>query len=82
MLLIQESVWVWKKKQHNIGFPSFKLPSITKDLLWLTHLKSFLNISVYDYQAIGSSLVVCIFHKGIISYVLCGYEVQMNMFVF
>jgi len=29
---------------------------------------------VYDYRAIGSSSVVYIFHKGIISSVLCGYE--------
>jgi len=21
--------WVWKKKQHNIGFPIFKLPAST-----------------------------------------------------
>ena len=36
-------------------------------------------ISVYDNQDIGQSPVVYIFHKGIISLVLCGYEVQMNM---
>ena len=28
---------VWKKKHHNIGFPTFKFPSSTKNLLWLTH---------------------------------------------
>ena len=39
----------------------------------------FLTISVYDYSVIGPSSVVCIFHKGIISFVLCGYAVQMNI---
>ena len=29
--------WIWKKKQHNIGFPTFKLPTSTKHLLRLTH---------------------------------------------
>jgi len=38
-----------------------------------------LTISVYEYTAIGSSSLVYIFHKGIISLVLCGYEVQKNM---
>jgi len=42
-------------------------------------LNIILTIWVYDYINIGSSLVVYIFHKGIISLVLCGYEVQMNM---
>ena len=37
-------------------------------------------VSIYDYSNIGSSLVVYIVHKGIISYVLCGYEIQMNMY--
>jgi len=32
--------------------------------------------------AIGSSSVVYLFHKGIISQVLCGYEVQTNMYYF
>ena len=36
------------------------------------------KIMVYDYSNIGSSLVVYIFHNGIISLVLCDYEVQMN----
>jgi len=31
---------------------------------------------------IGSTLVVYIFHKGITLLVLCGYEVQMNMYFF
>ena len=26
-----------RKKQHNIGFPAFKLPTTTTNLLWLTH---------------------------------------------
>jgi len=30
----------------------------------------------------GSSLVVYIFHKGIISSVLCDYEVKMNTYFF
>jgi len=29
--------------------------------------------------AIGASLVVNIFHEGIISQGLCGYEVQINI---
>jgi len=36
-------------------------------------------ILVYDNNTIGSSLVVFIFHKDIISKVLCVYEDQMNM---
>ena len=28
--------WVWKKKQNNIGFPTFKLPQSTRNILWLT----------------------------------------------
>ena len=24
-----------RKKQHNIGFPTFKLPASTKNILWL-----------------------------------------------
>jgi len=31
---------------------------------------------------IGSSSVDYIFHKGLLSYVLGGYEVQMNMYIF
>ena len=32
---------------------------------------------------VGEYLNICsIFHKGIISSVLCGYEVQMNMYLF
>ena len=30
----------------------------------------------------GWSSVVYVFHKGIILQVLCGYEVQMNMYFF
>ena len=33
----------------------------------------------YDHKDIGPSSVVYIFHKCIISEVLCGYVVQMNM---
>jgi len=39
-----------------------------------------LTILVYDYSIIASSLVDYKFHKGIISLVLCGYEVQMNKY--
>jgi len=38
-------------------------------------LSIILTILVYDYLNIGSSLVVYIFHKGILLLVLCGYEV-------
>ena len=38
-----------------------------------------LTILVYDYSNIGSSLVVYIVHKGIISLIFCGYEVHMNI---
>jgi len=41
-----------------------------------------LTTFVYAYKGIGSSSVVYIFHKGIISLVLCGYEVQMNSICF
>jgi len=41
-----------------------------------------LTISVYDHKDIGSSSGVYIFHKGILLYVLCGYEVQKNMYFF
>ena len=37
MLLNKESVLILKeKKQHNIGFPTFKLSASTKNLLGLT----------------------------------------------
>jgi len=45
-------------------------------------LNIILTTLVYDYSNIGSSLVVYIFHIGIISFVLCGYDVQMNMLLF
>jgi len=45
-------------------------------------LNIILTILVYDYSNIGSTLVVYIFHKGITLLVLCGYEVQMNMYFF
>ena len=37
---------------------------------------------IYDFSVTWSSSVVDIFHKGIISLVLCGYGVQMKMFCF
>ena len=33
MLLMKESVFSLKEKQHNIGFPTFKLPKSTKNIL-------------------------------------------------
>ena len=30
-----EGTCVWKQ-QHNIGFPTFKLPAYTKNIFWLT----------------------------------------------
>ena len=59
MLLIKESVLSLKKKQHNIGVSTFKLPESTYLL--------FLMISVYDNKAIGSTSIVYILHMGIIS---------------
>jgi len=70
-----------KKKQHNLGLPTFK-PASTKYLLRLTRLILFLTISVYDYKDLGKYSVVYIFHKGILSQVPCGYKVQMNMYFF
>ena len=45
----------------------------------MTDLLNIWTILVYVYQAIGSSSVVYKFHKGIISSVLCGYEVIIDM---
>ena len=45
-------------------------------------LNIILKILVYDNSNIGPSSVVYIFHKGIISLVLCSYESQMNMYIF
>ena len=56
-----------KNPHNNIGYPTFELTASIKTSL------------VYDYSNIGSSLVVYIVHKGIISEVLWGYEVQVNM---
>ena len=42
----------------------------------------FSKILVYDHWAIGSCSVVYIFHKGIIYWVLGGYDIQMNMYLF
>ena len=36
----------------------------------------------YDNTAIWSSSFVYIFQKGIVSFVLCGYEVQLNVYIF
>ena len=52
-----------RKKQHNIGFPTFKLTTQISTKI------------IYDWL----SSVVYIFYMGIISWVLCGYKVQMNM---
>ena len=65
----------WKEETTQHWFSYFQLPASTKSLLWLSCLRFFLMILVYDYKAIGLSSVVYIFHKSIISYVLCGYEV-------
>ena len=40
-----------------------------------------MTISVYYYSAKGLSQVVYIFHKGIMSYVLWGYEVQIKKII-
>ena len=57
-----------KNPHNNIGYPTFELTASIKTSL------------VYDYSNIGSSLVVYIVHKGIISEVLWGYEVQVTMY--
>ena len=36
MLLMKESVLSLKKKKHNLGLPTFKLPESTKNNLRLT----------------------------------------------
>jgi len=36
MLLIKESVLSFEEKQHNLGVPTFKLPTSTKYILRLT----------------------------------------------
>jgi len=36
MLLMKESVLSLKRKQHNLGLPTFKLPASTANLLRLT----------------------------------------------
>ena len=61
MLLMKESVLILKKKQHNLGLPTFKLPASTKHFLRIVF--SCLYLPQWHY----------------ISYVLCGYEVLMNM---
>ena len=76
---MNESLFFERKKLHNINFRTFKLPASTRNIKWLTKLKICLLISVYDYLSIGWCSDVYIFHKGIIVYVLSGYEVQMRM---
>jgi len=39
-----------RKKQHSIGFPTFKLPSSTNNLLWLIELFFSFTISVFEYM--------------------------------
>jgi len=70
-----------KKQQHNLGLPILKLPQVLTSFK-TNPLNIILTISVYDYLAIGPSSVVCIFHKSILSLVLCGYEEQMDMYFF
>ena len=38
-----------KRKRHNLGLPTFKLPASTKTLLRLTRYILSLTSSVYDY---------------------------------
>ena len=63
--------WVWKTKHHNIGFPTFKLPATSQNpveyisfLYMITRLSNRVQLSIYSTRAI----------------LLCGYEVQMNMY--
>jgi len=67
MGFMKVSVLSLKKKQHNIGFPTFKFPESTKKTIMTNPLNIILTILVHDYSNIGSCLVVYIFHKGFIS---------------
>jgi len=40
---------ILKKKKHNLGLSTFKLPASTKSRLRLTRSILFLTSSVYDY---------------------------------
>jgi len=74
---MNEYVLGLKAYNTTLVLPTFKLPARIQNMLW----GIILSISVYDYWSIGPCSVVCIFHKGITSYVLCGYEVQLNMWM-
>jgi len=62
-----------EKKPYHIGFPAFKLPASTKKS-FMTHPINyfFYKILVYDYMCTRLYDRVQVFHKGIISTVLCG----------
>jgi len=58
---MKESVLSFEEKQHNLGLSTLKLPTSTERRLRLTRFQ------YNDYKDIGSSSVVYIFHKGILS---------------
>ena len=63
-----------RKKQHNIGFPSFKLPASTKNLLWpvkylfrwfrymITRLYGRVHLSIYSARALIHKYFVASFN--------------------
>ena len=82
MLLMKKSVLSFESKKTQLWFTYFQIAGKFLNSCKTNPLHIISTISVYDFKDIGRSSVVYIFHKGISSYVLCGYEEQMHMYVF
>ena len=74
------SVFSLKEKATQHWLSYFQIARKYQHYFMTNPINIILMILVYDYSNIGSSLVVYnIFHKCIISLILCGYQVQMDM---
>ena len=73
------SVLSLKEKATQPWFTYFQIACKYKQSFMTNPLKINLTMLVYDYSKIGLSSVAYIFHKGSISIVRCGYEVQIKI---
>ena len=78
---MKESVLSSKEKNNTLVFLLLNCQHVLKSFM-TDPLNIIWTVSEYEYKAMGSGSIVYIFNKDIISYVLCGYEVQMNMSFF
>ena len=79
MGFMKVSVLCLKEKARQDWFSYFQIAYKYLTSFMTNPLNILLTILGYDYPNIGYSSVVYIFHRGILSLVLCGYDVQTNM---